>query len=113
MAKKTTKTLPRPPRHLSADSRAWWRDVVRSTDLGPVQLMWLEVACESFESFAKCAEILRREGLTYTDRFGTPRPRPEVRLLTGYYRSFVHAARELKPIRRRQKRLGPQRRKPE
>ena len=56
----------------------------------------LGVACESWDRTQQAREILDVEGLTYDDRFGCPRSRPEVASERDSRIAFSRILRELK-----------------
>lgn len=69
------------PRHLSARSRRVYRQVVEDYDLSGEAhaLEVLRLALEALDRADQAREALARYGsTTYTNRFGEPRPRPEV-----------------------------------
>lgn len=70
--------LPRAPQHLSEPARRWWRSVVRDYDLESHELQLLTAAAECLDRVEECRAIIDKEGLTYVDRFGQPKPRPEI-----------------------------------
>ena len=70
--------IPLAPKHLRKDTRTWWRSVVREWELQDHEQMLLTSAAETWDRIQECREVLDEEGVTYTDRFGQPKPRPEV-----------------------------------
>ena len=69
---------PPPPRHLSKKMKALWISVFERKYLEPHEAMIFLKACEAHDRAEQARRILKREGLTYQDRFQQPRPRPEV-----------------------------------
>jgi P27 family predicted phage terminase small subunit len=69
---------PEPPAHLSKKMKAFWRSVFQRKTLQEYQIEILLKACEAHDRAEQARRILKREGLTYEDRFGQPRSRPEV-----------------------------------
>lgn len=67
----------KPPKHLRAASSDWWKQVVEEFDLDSHHVRLLTKACEAFDRSEQAREALLKYGLTYTDRFGAPRARPE------------------------------------
>ena len=85
----------RAPRHLQPATRKWFRWVVREWSLEPHHERVLIAACESWDRYQEAREILQVEGLTYTDRFGAPRARPEVGIERDNRVAFLRSLREL------------------
>ena len=69
---------PDPPPYLSKQMKAFWSGVFELKNLQPYQILILAKACEAFDRGEQARRILKREGLTYEDRFKQPRSRPEV-----------------------------------
>lgn len=91
----TTHERPNAPRHLRAATRAWFTQVVSVWDLEPHHVRLLSLACESWDECQSAREILAEHGLTYADRFGAPRARPEVAIERDSRISFARLLREL------------------
>ena len=87
--------MPAPPPHLSDESAAWWRAVVAHYDLLDHHVRLLRLACESWDRAQTARRALERHGTTYTDRFGSPRARPEVAIERDARIGFQRALREL------------------
>lgn len=75
--------VPRPVRGLKAAGKALWRTVCDEWELAPdsEELVLLAHACRSEDIAATAQAALDEHGLTYEDRFGTPKERPEARIL--------------------------------
>ena len=74
---------PRPPSHLRRHGKALWRSVARDWEIehDSDQLEVLTLAAEAADRAAQAREELRKVGsLTWTDRLGNIRPRPEVEI---------------------------------
>jgi phage terminase small subunit len=71
---------PDPPRHLSTESRALWRELMHAYELEPHEQKTLRLALEALDRCNMARRALRREGMTYLDRFGAPHARPEVQI---------------------------------
>jgi len=70
----------RAPAHLSRPSRELWTAVVKEYELQeePHALRLLTLACEASDRCEQARVALADEGLTYTDRFGCPKPSPYI-----------------------------------
>src|SRR5690625_7730683 len=87
--------LPKPPRHLRAPTRRWWSEVVEEYVLEPHHLRLLTLAAEAWDRGEEARKILAKEGLTFTDRFGQPKARPEVAIERDSRIAFARMLREL------------------
>jgi P27 family predicted phage terminase small subunit len=67
---------PAAPEHLSARSRRLWSQTLADFELEPTELETLRMALEARDRAEQARKVLRREGLTYTDRFGAPHAHP-------------------------------------
>jgi len=55
----------------------------------------LTLACEAWDRCQQAREALAEHGLTFEDRFGQPRPRPEVAIERDSRMSFARLVRQL------------------
>ena len=74
------------PEHLRPETKEWWESVQSEYSLEKHQLRILTLAAESWDRCVEARELIQRDGLTYSDRFGQPRARPKWLLsgITGY-----------------------------
>lgn len=84
------------PKHLSSESRRWWETVEAQYLLEPHHLHLLTLACEARDLAARARKKIGKYGLTYTDRFGAPRTRPEVAIVRGAMIAHARLVRELR-----------------
>lgn len=82
------------PAHLAKETRKWWLSVQEEFELGEHHVRLLTLACESWDRAKQAREALNGE-LTYTDRYGNPRLRPEVTVERDSRLAFVRIVREL------------------
>jgi P27 family predicted phage terminase small subunit len=68
--------LPQPPRHLSAESRRWWREIVTDYELEAHHLRLLQAACECWDRVLQARAAVERDGAYYRDRFEQIKPHP-------------------------------------
>ncbi len=66
------------PRHLMPNTRQWWTRCAKENNLKEPRLQLLTLAGEAWDRSTQARTLLEQNGLTYLDRFGQPRPRPEV-----------------------------------
>jgi hypothetical protein len=81
--KAVPKDVPRAPEHLEPATRAWWERVVADWALDDHHVRLLTLAAESWDRCAAGRQVLGKLGLSYVDRFGAPRTRPEVAIERG------------------------------
>jgi phage terminase small subunit len=71
------------------------RSVTTDFDLDPHHIQLLTLAAEAWDRGQQAREIIDSDGMTYTDRFGRPKPRPEVAIERDSRTSFARLLREL------------------
>lgn len=86
---------PKPPKHLQPATRRWWSTVVHDYDLGQHHVRLLTLASESYDRCRQARLALAKDGITYVDRFGQPRARPEVAIERDSRVAFARLLREL------------------
>ena len=67
-----------PPKHLRPDTAAWFKYVVNEYEFESHHIRLLTKACESWDRSEEAREAIAKHGVTYLDRFNSPRARPEV-----------------------------------
>ena len=95
MTSRRANAWPRAPSHLSTESKAWWRSAVREYHLENHHLKLLRLACEAWDRANAARLAIKREGMTYTDRFGAPRKHPAVNIEEQARLAFARLVREL------------------
>lgn len=92
----TTPKPPEPPKHLRTATQKWWRGVVHDYDLEPHHIRLLTLAAESWDRCEQAREqLVKHGGLTFSDRFGQPKTRPEVAVERDSRLAFSRMLREL------------------
>jgi len=87
---------PRPPAHLAKATRAWWSSVVATYEMQEHHLRLLTLAAEAWDRCQQAREALATAGsLTFTDRHGAIRPRPEISVEQQARIAFARLLREL------------------
>lgn len=84
-----------PPEHLQPATKAWWKQIVADFELESQHLRLLQAACESWDRLQAARAVLDRDGISYLDRFGAPRARPEVAVERDSRIAFARLVREL------------------
>jgi phage terminase small subunit len=75
--------------------QAWWRDVHEAYDLSEHHCRLLEAACSAWDRMVQAREIVAELGLTFVDKGGDPRARPEIAIERDSRTSFLRTLREL------------------
>ena len=83
------------PRHLKRATKAWFRSVVECFELEPHHVKLLTLAAEAWDRCQQAREVLAKQGLTFQDRFGAPKARPEVAIERDSRLAFARLVREL------------------
>jgi hypothetical protein len=84
-----------PPPHLRLTTKRWFKSVVSDYELAPHHLKLLTLAAESWDRCLTAREAIDANGITYVDRFGCPRARPEVAIERDTKIAFARLMREL------------------
>lgn len=92
----TTRRPEKPPRHLTVRTRRWWAAVEATFDLEEHHRKLLTMAGEHWDRAAAAREAIAAHGLTFTDRYGAPRERPEIRIARDSTVLFARLVRELR-----------------
>src|SRR5688572_4081918 len=87
--------LPAAPRGLGADGRRLWQSVVNQYILEGYQFESLRMAAKEYDRHCKAEAVVQKLGMTYTDRFGQPKERPEVSIARN---AGIAAARHLREL---------------
>src|SRR5439155_15762810 len=66
------------PGHLSPESKRFWRQTMTAFVLEEHHVRLLGLACDALDRAIEARQIVDREGLLVTDRFGAQRPHPAV-----------------------------------
>lgn len=85
------------PSHLSNASKGVWRRLVSDYGLAsePAALATLRLGLEALDRCEQARQVIDADGPTYTDRFGSPRARPEVMIERDARLAAVRCFREL------------------
>ena len=83
------------PKHLRKESAEFFKTVTTEYVLDKHHVILLTKACESLDRIEEARAIIKREGLTYRDRFGSPRANPAVAIERDNKISVARLFREL------------------
>src|SRR5262249_1446180 len=87
---------PDPPNYLSAQMRAWRKQVNAHYILEPHHVHLLTAACEAWDRMAEARKFLAENGLSYSDsRTGKHHPFPEIAIERDSRIAFARLVREL------------------
>jgi phage terminase small subunit len=87
--------IAKPPTHLRPATKAWFASVCTDYDLEPHHVRLLTLAAESWDRCCEAREALAKHGLTFVDRYGSPRARPEAAIESQSRIAFCRLCREL------------------
>lgn len=85
----------RPPKHLRPATRKWFAAVLEEFDLEDHHVRLLTLAGEAWDRGQAAREYIDANGMTFTDRFGQPKARPEVAIERDSRIGFARLIREL------------------
>jgi phage terminase small subunit len=89
------KPIIKPPDHLRAETQRWWSGVLSEYLLEPHHIKLLTLAGESWDRATLAREAIAKHGLVFSDRFGSPKKRPEVSIAEAATIAFARLCREL------------------
>jgi P27 family predicted phage terminase small subunit len=84
-----------PPSYVSADMKAWWREVTGRYRLVEHQLKLLEAACSAWDRMTAARKEVEAEGLSYRDSKNHRRPNPAVAIERDSRIAFARLVREM------------------
>lgn len=90
-----SKRGPNPPESLTPESKALWRKLNADYELAAHDLERLRCGLEARDRMNEAKAILDASGLTYDDRWGAPRARPEVSIERDSRLAYIRCLREL------------------
>lgn len=91
----TRRRAPKPPEYLRPATRKWWSSVLEDYELAEHHVRLLTAAGEAWDRREQAREAIRKHGLTFLDRFDSPRPRPEIGIERDSRLAFARLLREL------------------
>ena len=90
-----TASGPKPPAHLAAATKRWWRSVVAEYQLEEHHIRLLTLACEAWDRAQAARALVAAEGLVVLDRFGQPKAHPAVAIERDARIGFARLVREI------------------
>ncbi len=85
----------KPPEHLSKQAHEFWQWASDEYQLNRDELHLLLMACEAMDRCIQARKRLAKQGLTYNDRFGQPKSRPEVAIERDSRLAFARLVKQL------------------
>ena len=85
----------KPPSYLKAATRDWFQHVLAEYSLEQHHFRLLVLAAEAWDRGQEARQAIKRNGITYVDRFGAPRKRPEISVEAESRIAFARILREL------------------
>jgi len=85
----------KPPEHLSKQTQEFWVWALYEYQLNKDDLHLLTMACEAMDRCIQARKRLAKQGLTYNDRFGQPKSRPEVAIERDSRLAFARLVKQL------------------
>ncbi len=106
-----SKTSLKPPKHLSAAAKKWWRALMSEYQIEDAAgLLLLATALEAYDRMKAAGAVLDEEGPTFTDRYGQARPHPAATVEATNRSQMLGAIKQLnldlEPLRDRVGRPG-------
>jgi phage terminase small subunit len=91
-----TDKFPPPPKGLRIETQGWWREITHTFVLESSHLKLLTLACRAWDRASTAREAIAKHGLSFTDKHGVARPRPEVVIERNSSILFARLVRELR-----------------
>ncbi|MGK2924063.1 MAG: hypothetical protein ACSLE2_00435 [Lysobacterales bacterium] len=88
-------TVPKAPKHLAADTRAWWLGIASEYELEAHHLRLLTLAGEAFDRGQEARQTLAKAGAYYVNASGEPRAHPAVAVERDSRVAYARLMREL------------------
>lgn len=85
----------KPPKHLSREAKAIWRQVVQGWEMDEGGLFILRQALEAFDRLNQARELIDREGIVVTDPSGRKRAHPALMVEKESRLALLRAWRQL------------------
>ncbi|MCS3503426.1 phage terminase small subunit [Bradyrhizobium japonicum] len=83
------------PKHLSAPTRRWIKQILADFDLESFHFRLLTKAGEAWDRSEQARELLAKEGITTPDRYGVAKTHPAIAIERDSRLAFARLLREL------------------
>jgi phage terminase small subunit len=91
----TEKTKIKAPKHLRAATRRWFESVLTDYQLEAHHIRLLQLAGESWDRCQEAREALKKHGMTFENKYGETKIRPEAIVEKDSRIAFARLIREL------------------
>lgn len=103
--------LPKPPKHLSKEAKLTWKKIISGYEINDeAGLKILRSALEAFDRAQQAREQIEKDGLTFLDDKGKPKPNPLLPVERDSRAAFLAGLKalnlDLEPLRDRPGRPG-------
>ena len=95
MAARKPEPIEQPPSHLQPATAAWWASVLAEYALEQHHIRLLTLAATAWDRAEDARQAIEAHGLTFIDRQGSPRTRPEIAVERDSRIAFTRMLREL------------------
>jgi hypothetical protein len=95
MTTRRTPAVQKPPAYLKPETRDWINYVLSEYSLDQHHFRLLVLAAEAWDRGQEARQAIEKHGITYVDRFGAPRKRPEISVESESRVAFARILREL------------------
>ena len=85
----------RAPKHLRAATRKWFESVLNDYELEAHHIRLLQLAAEAWDRCQEAREAIKKHGLTFENKYGETKIRPEVMVEKDSRIAFARLVREL------------------
>jgi phage terminase small subunit len=83
------------PKKLSPEAKRLWKTTVDTWTLDGPGFVLLENACRCLDRLRAAEKVLANKGVTFLDRFGSPRPHPAMSIVRDENTTFVRILEQL------------------
>ena len=83
------------PKHLRAATRKWFESVLADYELEPHHVRLLQLAAESWDRCQQAREAIKKHGMTFENKYGETKIRPEAVVEKDSRIAFARLVREL------------------
>jgi phage terminase small subunit len=91
----TTPKQTKAPKHLKPATRKWFESVLEDYQLEPHHVRLLQLAAEAWDRCQEAREAIKQHGLTFENKYGETKMRPEVAVEQASRIAFARLVREL------------------
>lgn len=90
-----TTSKPKPPKHLRVATQRWFESVLEDYELESHHVRLLQLAGEAWDRCQQAREAIKKHGLTFENKYGETKIRPEAVIEKDSRIAFARLVREL------------------